>query len=74
MNNPQIPYDYLNDIHLTLSQEEVQIKSVFGYMKNHTDINEQMRAILVDWIIEVHSKFNLKEETLFLAYSQAHLS
>lgn len=66
INNPQIPYEYLKDIHSALSQEEIQISSFFGYMKNHSDINEQMRAILVDWIIEVHSKFNLKEETLFL--------
>jgi len=51
---------------LCLSSEEKEIPLFFGYMKNHTDINEQMRAILVDWIIEVHSKFNLKEETLFL--------
>lgn len=65
-NNPQIPYDYLKEIHISLSQEELNIPSLFGYMKNHSDINEQMRAILVDWIIEVHSKFSLKEETLFL--------
>ena len=26
-----------------------------------------MRAILVDWIVDVHSQFQLKEETLFLA-------
>jgi len=65
-NNSQIPYEYLTDIHLCLSSEEKEIPLFFGYMKNHTDINEQMRAILVDWIIEVHSKFNLKEETLFL--------
>lgn len=66
MQNPQIPEEYLADIHKSLSSEEANIPSVFGYMKNHTDINEQMRAILIDWIIEVHSKFNLQEETLFL--------
>jgi hypothetical protein len=31
-----------------------------------TDINEKMRAILVDWLIEVHYKFKLMPETLFL--------
>jgi len=35
-------------------------------MRNQRDINEKMRAILVDWIIEVHLKFKLKPETLFL--------
>jgi cyclin B len=35
-------------------------------MKNQTDINEKMRAILVDWLIDVHIKFKLLPETLFL--------
>lgn len=29
-------------------------------------MNESMRAILVDWLIEVHIKFKLLPETLFL--------
>lgn len=37
-----------------------------GYMTLQTDINEKMRAILVDWLIEVHHKFKLLPETLFL--------
>ena len=35
-------------------------------MTKQTDINEKMRAILVDWLIEVHLKFKLLPETLFL--------
>jgi hypothetical protein len=31
-----------------------------------TDINEKMRAILVDWLIDVHLKFKLLPETLYL--------
>jgi len=30
-----------------------------GYMQKQSDINEKMRAILVDWLIDVHSKFKL---------------
>jgi hypothetical protein len=37
-----------------------------GYMEKQNDINEKMRAILVDWLIEVHLKFKLLPETLFL--------
>ena len=36
------------------------------YMQRQDDINEKMRAILIDWIIEVHLKFKLLPETLFL--------
>lgn len=37
-----------------------------NYMFSQKDINEKMRAILVDWIIEVHLKFKLLPETLFI--------
>lgn len=30
------------------------------------DVNEKMRAILVDWLVEVHLKFKLLPETLYL--------
>lgn len=35
-------------------------------MASQNDINEKMRAILIDWLIEVHLKFKLLPETLFL--------
>lgn len=30
------------------------------------DVNEKMRAILIDWLVEVHLKFKLVPETLYL--------
>ena len=35
-------------------------------MEKQDDITEKMRAILIDWLIEVHLKFKLLPETLFL--------
>ena len=35
-------------------------------MDSQPEINERMRAILVDWLIEVHHKFELMPETLYL--------
>jgi len=37
-----------------------------GYMSHQTDVNPKMRAILVDWLLEVHFKFKLLPETLYL--------
>lgn len=31
-----------------------------------TDIHEKMRAILIDWLVDVHLKFKLVPETLYL--------
>jgi cyclin B len=36
------------------------------YMDWQPAINEKMRAILIDWLVEVHLKFDLMPETLFL--------
>ena len=36
-------------------------------MKKQHDINERMRSILLDWLIGVHKRFKLKENTLFFA-------
>ena len=35
-------------------------------MRTQEDINEKMRAILIDWLVEVHLKFKLVPETLYL--------
>jgi cyclin B len=34
-------------------------------MDRQTDINAKMRAILIDWLVEVHLKFKLVIETLY---------
>uniref|UniRef100_A0A803NA89 Cyclin-like domain-containing protein n=1 Tax=Chenopodium quinoa TaxID=63459 RepID=A0A803NA89_CHEQI len=36
------------------------------YMNSQPEINDKMRAILVDWLIEVHNRFELMPETLYL--------
>jgi hypothetical protein len=36
------------------------------YMNTQDDINSRMRAILIDWLVEVHMKFRLVPETLYL--------
>lgn len=35
-------------------------------MKQQEDIHEKMRSILIDWLVDVHYKFKLVPETLYL--------
>lgn len=37
------------------------------YMRKQPDITEGMRAILVDWLVEVGEEYKLRTETLYLA-------
>ena len=39
------------------------------YMISQSDINEKMRAILIDWLVEVHRVFKLVPETLYMTVS-----
>ena len=59
--------EYLNEIYSNLLNDEKELyyRPELGYMKKQIDINEQMRAILIDWLIEVHYRFRLKSETLY---------
>ena len=69
IRNNQIPKDYLNIIYYNLLQEEhkgVKPMVVYNYMTDQNEINEQMRSVLIDWLIDVHHKFQFKEETLFM--------
>ncbi|CAL9155164.1 unnamed protein product [Musa hybrid cultivar] len=65
-NNPLAVVEYVEDIYSFYRQTEVTSCVSPDYMSQQFDINEKMRAILIDWLIEVHYKFELMEETLFL--------
>ena len=72
INNIQIPKEYINVIyHNLLKEEEKGIKPMpdHTYMSRQNEINEKMRSILVDWIIDVHFKFGFTDETLFMTVS-----
>ncbi len=58
--------DYVEDIYSNLRRKEMELAPPANYMTTQDDINDKMRTILVDWLIEVHLKFKLRHETLFL--------
>ncbi|CAA2962161.1 G2/mitotic-specific cyclin-2-like isoform X3 [Olea europaea var. sylvestris] len=64
--NPFAVVDYVEDLYAYYRKMEDCSCVSPGYMAQQFDINERMRAILIDWLIEVHHKFDLRDETLFL--------
>jgi cyclin B len=67
VNNPQYVCEYVNEVMAYLRETEEKYAPKPGAMnKTQTDINEKMRAILIDWLVDVHLKFKLIPETFFL--------
>ncbi|XP_075516746.1 cyclin-B2-3-like [Primulina tabacum] len=64
--NPLAVAEYIDDIYAYYKKTESLSCVPSNYMENQSDINERMRGILIDWLIEVHYKFELMEETLYL--------
>ncbi|XP_067297862.1 G2/mitotic-specific cyclin-B2 isoform X1 [Pseudorasbora parva] len=62
---PQLCPEYVKDIYVYLQSLEGQQSVRPRYMRGY-DINGRMRALLVDWLIQVHSRFQLLQETLYM--------
>eukprot|EP01123_Difflugia_compressa_P007857 TRINITY_DN21_c0_g1_i2.p1 TRINITY_DN21_c0_g1~~TRINITY_DN21_c0_g1_i2.p1 ORF type:complete len:408 (-),score=89.03 TRINITY_DN21_c0_g1_i2:199-1422(-) len=66
-DDPQAVSEYVNEIYDNLKEKELRDRINPNYMSiTQTDVNEKMRSILIDWLIEVHRMFKLLPETLFL--------
>ncbi len=60
VNDPQYVQEYQSNIF-----EHIKLKNFVTPEFHQLDLNDKMRSILVDWIVEVHQKFKLTAETLF---------
>ena len=59
--------EYINEIFIHLKNTEKLHLPTENYMqKIQKEINERMRIILLDWLVDVQLKFKLLPETLFL--------
>lgn len=65
VNNELAVVDYIEDIYAFYKTAQHQSRPR-DYIDAQVEINSKMRAILADWIIEVHHKFELMPETLYL--------
>lgn len=63
--NPQLVSEYVNDIYEYMRVLEVKYPIHTNYLENK-EITGKMRAILIDWLCQVHHRFHLLQETLYL--------
>lgn len=64
--NAQMCSEYVKDVYEYIFELEKRFAVEPTYMVNQKDITERMRSILIDWLVEVHLKFKLLQETMYL--------
>lgn len=58
--------EYAPEIFNYLHELEHRLAPDANYMNNQDELKWEMRAVLIDWVVQVHQRFNLLPETLFL--------
>ncbi|XP_063283813.1 G2/mitotic-specific cyclin-B1-like isoform X1 [Pelobates fuscus] len=63
--NPMLCSEYVKDIYNYLRSLEVSLCIKPNYLQGQ-EITGNMRAILIDWLVQVQMKFRLLQETMFM--------
>ncbi|XP_078128120.1 G2/mitotic-specific cyclin-B1 [Sander vitreus] len=64
-DNPMLCSDYVKDIYKYLRQLEVEQNVRPTYLQGQ-EVTGNMRAILIDWLVQVSLKFRLLQETMYM--------
>ncbi|KAK4799964.1 hypothetical protein SAY86_025329 [Trapa natans] len=64
-SNELAAVEYVEDLYRFYKEAENENRPT-DYMRLQPEINEKMRMILVDWLVEIHDEFDLMPETLYL--------
>ncbi|MEE6509622.1 hypothetical protein FKM82_027031 [Ascaphus truei] len=64
--DPFVSSEYAKDIFTYMKARE-ETFLLPNYMETQNDLSKDMRAILVDWMVEVQENFELNHETLYLS-------
>ncbi|TVU50348.1 hypothetical protein EJB05_01717 [Eragrostis curvula] len=75
--DPQLCPYRTSDIYMFLREDETKKRPSSDFMETiQKDVNSKMRAILIDWLVEVADEYRLVPDTLYLAvnYIDRYLS
>ncbi|ORX91880.1 hypothetical protein K493DRAFT_226949 [Basidiobolus meristosporus CBS 931.73] len=66
-NDVSMVSDYADDIFAYWKELELKLKPNPDYMSFQSELQWHMRGILLDWLVQVHERFRMLQETLFLS-------
>ena len=69
MRDPQNVSEMANEIYTNMRKQETLLKVSPDYLSKvqlPTEVKDTSRAFLIEWIIDVHRKFRLLPETLYV--------
>lgn len=69
MRDPQMVAEFASDIYKNMRKMETLLKVDEDYLTKvqlPTEVKDTSRAFLIEWIIDVHRKFRLRPETLYV--------
>ena len=70
MRDPQNLSDLAQDVYISMLSDEKEFCVDNEYLRKiQTEIKDTSRGFLVEWIIDVHRKFRLLPETLYVTVS-----
>ncbi|KAL4807654.1 cyclin-like protein [Aspergillus unguis] len=58
--------EYSEEIFEYMREQEIKMLPNAHYMDNQAEIQWSMRSVLMDWLVQVHHRFSLLPETLYL--------
>ncbi len=69
MRDPQMVAEFASDIYINMRKTEQNLKIDADYLSKTqipSEVKDTSRAFLIEWIIDVHRKFRLVPETLYV--------
>ncbi|KAJ3433520.1 cyclin-a2-4 [Anaeramoeba flamelloides] len=66
IKNSQYVTEFVQDIYSNQKKKEIEQMTPVDFLSIQRKVDENMRGILFDWFSEVHLKFKLKTEVLYL--------
>jgi len=67
VEDPQCVAEYLPDILRSMRERERRWQPRSDFLEKQPQVSSRMRGILIDWLVDVHKKYKLRPETLFLS-------